>query len=152
MVRVTRSLVVIVLYLSLSALVFSQATLASAPQPELIYGESSVEWPATVPDAGLLLTVSGPSGLYVRQENPAGTWGRFSLVNEQGQVRPDGVYKWELVIQAGWEAVVESGWFEIQGGRPVAEGIGEQQPVVVEGRAPVNSVYVDSQGRLGVGT
>ena len=137
---------------SLSLLAFSQATPAPVIEPEVIYGTTSVEWPASIPDAGLLLTVSGPAGLYLRQENPAGAWGRFSLVDQQGQMRPDGIYKWELMVQAGWEAVVESGWFEIRGGRVVAEGTGETQPVVVEESAPARSLYVDSQGRLGVGT
>jgi len=155
MLSVTRSLVVIVLYLTLSVLVFSQSTPASVPEPEVIYGASSVEWPTSVPDAPVLLTISGPAGFYLRQENPAGTWGRFSLVDEQGQMRPDGVYKWELVSQAGWDDAAhatQSGWFQIQNGKVVAEGAGETQPVVVEEQASGNSLYVDSQGRVGLGT
>ncbi|RPI23573.1 MAG: hypothetical protein EHM61_19425 [Acidobacteria bacterium] len=34
----------------------------------------------------------------------------------------------------------------------VAEGTGEDQPIVVEQNAPRNSVYVDHQGRVGLGT
>ena len=157
MLYVMRSLLVIALYSSLSVLAFGQSKRDFVQVPEVIYGATSVEWPASVPDAGLLLTISGPAGFYLRQENPAGTWGRFSLVNEQGQPRADGVYKWELVSQAGWEpsdeaSQVQSGWFEVQSGRVVADGIGEGQSVTVEERAPANSLYVDSQGRVGVGT
>jgi len=150
-----RSFLVIILYLSLSLPVFSQSASPSHEAPEVVYGQMSVDWPAAVPDAGLLLTVSGPQGLYLRQAHPAGDWASFSLIDEQGQVRPDGLYKWELVLQAGWETerqTAESGWFQIKGGRVVAEGTGENQPVVVEKSAPENSVYVDQQGRVGVGT
>ncbi len=151
MSHVTHCLFVIALCSSLSLQVFSQ-TNPSAQKSEIVFTDSSVEWPAPVPDGGLLLTVSGPEGLYVRQEYPAGHWPRFSLVDGQGQARPDGVYKWELVVQSGWEGVVRSGWFEIREGRPVAEGAGEQQPVAVEETAPQNSLYLDGQGRLGLGT
>ena len=129
----------------------------TATESQVIYTTTLVEWPASVPDAGLLLTVSGPGGLYLRQENPAGSWGRFTLLNEQGQPRPDGIYKWELIRRSGWETpddanLVQSGWFEIQNGKVVAEGIGEIQSVVVEEQAPANSLYVDNQGRVGLGT
>jgi len=79
-------------------------------------------------------------------------------VNEQGEARPEGVYKWELVVQgrgkAGEQATeVQSGSFEVQGGRIFAERIpGEKQSVVVEENTPENSLYVDSQGRVGLGT
>jgi len=155
MLPVTRSCLVVVLYLSLSGLVSSQSAPASVQAPEVIYSQTDVEWPAPVPDAGLLLTVSGPDGLYLKQEQPAGSWARFSLMDAQGLARPDGVYKWEVVIQAGWETAAqrrESGWFQIQGGRVVAQGRGENQPVVVEETAPDNSIYVDQEGRLGIGT
>jgi len=151
--RVRNSFLVIALYLSLPV-VFSQSAPASDHPPEVLYGETSIEWRGPVPDAGLLLTVSGPKGLYVRQEHAAGSRARFSLIDEQGQLQPDGVYKWELVVQAGWEegSQAQSGWFQIQGGRVVAEGTGDKQPVVVEVTAPQNSLYVDNQGRVGIGT
>jgi len=155
MLRAPCSLVVIVLCLNLSVLAFSQATPPSVPEPEVIYGATSVEWPTTVPDAGVLLTISGPAGLYLRQENPAGSWGRFSLTDEQGEPRPNGIYKWHLVVQAGWdgaEHATQSGWFQIHNGKVVAERIGGRQPVVVEEQAPASSLYVDSQGRVGLGT
>lgn len=150
--RATRTFLVIPLCLILCP-ALSQSVPASV-QAEVIYGETSVEWPAPVPDSGLLLTVAGPEALYVRQEHPAGHWARFSLINEQGQPRPDGVYKWELVVQAGWQEAspVRSGWFMIQGGKLFAEGNRERQPVVVEETAHDNSLYVDSQGRVGIGT
>ena len=72
-------------------------------------------------------------------------------------MRPDGTYKWELVSQVGWESPGEmnepqSGWFQIQNGKVVAEGIGEKQSVVVEEQAPASSLFVNSQGRVGLGT
>ena len=151
--RKTRSFLVIPLYLTLCLLAFGQAAHALAPSLDLVYGESSVEWPAPV-DLGVLLTVSGPDGLYLRQEHRAGSWPQFRLSDEQGRPRPDGVYKWELTVQAELEAEgqIRSGWFQIQRGRVVAEGTGEKQAVVLEGSAPDNSVYVDNQGRLGLGT
>jgi len=128
---------------------------AAAAVQEGLDKERVVEWPAPAPDAGFILTVSGPEGFYSRQEYLAGSWARFSLSNELGQPRSDGVYKWELVVQAGWEPrgqASQSGWFQLQGGRPVTAGTGEKQPVIVEENAPGNSLYVDSQGRVGVGT
>ncbi|RPI28698.1 MAG: hypothetical protein EHM61_04165 [Acidobacteria bacterium] len=155
--HVGHSLLAISMYSSLSLFVFSQATPSQAL--EVIYGETLVEWPSYMPDRGLSLTVSGPEGLYLKQEHPAGTWARFGLLDAQGLPRADGVYKWELVVQAGWEAAgdasarqVQSGWFRLQGGRVTGEGTPQQQPLVVEETAPYNSLYVDGQGRLGIGT
>ncbi|RPI28219.1 MAG: hypothetical protein EHM61_05915 [Acidobacteria bacterium] len=152
--HITNSVLIAALYSSLSFVVVSQTT--PAPSPNVIFGEGAVEWPAFAPDAGIRLTVSGPDGLYVRQEHPAGSWARFSLTGEQGQPHPDGVYKWELVVQTGWEnhpgLSPQSGWFVIQKGQVVGEGAGEQQPLVVEENAPQNALYVDSRGRVGVGT
>jgi len=147
MSHVARPFLVVALSLSLSLFAFSQP-----PATEVIYGQTAVEWPAALPDAGSLLTVSGPGGLYLRQHQPAGNWPHFSLANEQGIPRPDGVYKWEVVLQAEWEGRVQSGWFQIQGGRVVAEGTGAEQPVFVEEGAPRNSIHVDQEGRVGIGT
>jgi len=155
MLCVARSFLVIFLYLNLPVLVFSQAAPASM-SPEVLYGESWVEWPASRPDSGLLLTIAGPEGVYLKQEHPAGSWARFNLIDNRGQTRADGFYKWELVVQAAWETPgqgqVQSGWFELRGGTVVAEGKGENSPVVVEAKAPGNSLYVDQEGRVGIGT
>ncbi|RPI27423.1 MAG: hypothetical protein EHM61_08510 [Acidobacteria bacterium] len=153
--NVRNSLLVIALHLTLPGFVLSQSSPARLSELEVIHGETAVEWPAVAPDVNLLVTVSGPEGLYLRQEQPAGTWARFSLVNKQGQARPDGIYKWELVIQSGWQDGGQgtySGWFEIQGGRVAMAGSGEKQPVTLEEQAPENSLYIDSEGRVGVGT
>ncbi len=157
MLRVPRSFLVIAVSLSLSLPVFSQTAhqrgaANAGSESHVVYGPTSVEWPASVPGGDLLLTVSGPQGIYLKQEGQPGSGARFSLVDEQGEPRPDGVYKWELVIQTGGEVAVESGWFQMDGGRVVAEGTGEQSPVVVEESAPANSIYVDAQGRVGLGT
>ncbi|RPI26858.1 MAG: hypothetical protein EHM61_10405 [Acidobacteria bacterium] len=149
------SFVIVAVCLGLSLSLFSQPAPASAPIPEVVYQESSVEWPDSVPDRGSVLTIAGPERLYFRSEHSAGNWARFSLLDEEGRSRPDGVYKWELIVQAGgWEDVsVQSGWFEIRGGKVIAEQVaGEKQPVVLEAEAPENSLYVDRAGRVGVGT
>ncbi|RPI22854.1 MAG: hypothetical protein EHM61_21205 [Acidobacteria bacterium] len=161
--RLRDSFVIITLCLSLCVLVFGQVFPSSLQTPDVVYGASWVEWPGSVPDRGLVLAVSGPEGLYLKQEYPAGSWARFSLVDEQGRPRQEGVYKWELVLHAdGWQdpnelgqrgGQIRAGWFQIQDGRVVAEqNRGESQPVVVEESAPENSLYVDEQGRVGVGT
>jgi hypothetical protein len=161
--RFPHSFVAIILSLTLSVTAYSQARSDSFQASEVLYGESWVGWPVSVPDAGLVLTVSGPEGVYLKQDYSAGSQPRFSLLDEQRGARPNGVYKWELVIQpAGWEgssqpmppgSEMRSGWFEIRGGRVVAEQTSaEKQPVVVEEGAPENSLYVDREGRVGVGT
>ncbi|RPI21072.1 MAG: hypothetical protein EHM61_25640 [Acidobacteria bacterium] len=152
--RLDRPILVAALSALLPVLALSQTGPASVPAGDILFSQSSIEWPASAPDAPVILTVSGPGALFIKQEHPAGGWARFNLLNEQGRPQPDGVYKWELVVQAGWEvaAQVRSGWFEIRGGRVVAEGPGDTQAVVIEEKAPQNSLYVDSHGRVGVGT
>jgi len=113
------------------------------------------------PDRAAVLAVSGPEGLYLKQDCPAGSWAQFSFSDEQGRPRPDGVYKWELVIQtAGWghdsadpSNEVRTGWFQIRAGRVIAgETLTESNPTVFEEGAPGNTIHVDSEGRVGVGT
>lgn len=141
----------LVVLLSLFVFTFGQ------PIPEAILGGSSVEWPTSAPDQATVLAVAGPGTLYFRQECPAGHWARFSLLDQQGQPRPDGVYRWELVLQgAGWETPrpgIRSGWFQLSGGKVVAgEAATENPPIAIEQGAPENSIYADAEGRIGLGT
>jgi len=149
--RFERSIFAAFMFLSLCLVAFNPPASASAPA-ELIYGQSSVEWPSTVPGAGLVLTVSGPEGLYLRQEYQAGSWPRLSLIDEQGRTRPDGLYKWELILQAESGSEIRSGVFLIQKGRFVGQDLREESPAKVEGDAPENSLYIDNEGRVGIGT
>ncbi|RPI20672.1 MAG: hypothetical protein EHM61_26555 [Acidobacteria bacterium] len=149
--RPEQSLVVTVLFLTLFTTIFSQEAIASQP-PEIIYGQSSVEWPAPAPDANLVLTLSGPEGLYLKQEYQAGVWPRLSLIDEQGRARPEGVYKWELIVQFGWGSETQSGQFLIERGRAIPQAAREKQSATIEPGAPENSLYVDNQGRVGIGT
>jgi len=157
------SCVLIGLILMLSALAFSQPAQSSPDYLVADYRESSIDWPSQVPGAAHKLTISGPEGFYLKKSFPAGVRTRFSLLNEQGRPLADGRYKWELVVQpaaseepgqAGLSKdEVHYGWFEIQGGKAVSE----QNPVdrgsiVVEQGAPDNAVYIDSEGRVGLGT
>lgn len=145
--RFQQSFLVILVGLTLCLFSVSQAT--AAEKPEVIYGQSLVQWVAP-DDGGAVLAIAGPDGLYLRQEFPAGTSPSFSLLN--GEPRPDGVYKWELVTKAA-NGLTQSGWFEIRGGKVVAEEIStDKPPVVVEDGAPANSLYIDRDGRLGAGT
>jgi len=160
--RLDRVLVAITFCLSLSVLGFGQPAVDVAAR-DIVYREVSVEWPGSVGYAGLILTLAGPQGLYIRHEYPAGSWATFSLLDEKGRPRPDGVYKWELVLQGeGWQDStppgpsdnkIRDGWFKIRDGKVVAEqGPGERESVVIEESAPENSLYLDGQGRVGLGT
>ncbi|RPI28444.1 MAG: hypothetical protein EHM61_05070 [Acidobacteria bacterium] len=161
--RLRRFFVIVTLCFNLTVVVFTQDSPASTQRQELICRDSWVEWPSFVSDRGVLLVVSGPQGLYVKRSHPAGEWPRFSLLDDEGRPRPDGIYKWEVVGQAAaWgdagpasplKSEVQSGWFEIRAGKAVSEQTaGEKWPITVEAEAPENSIRVDREGRVGVGT
>ncbi|RPI17860.1 MAG: hypothetical protein EHM61_29050, partial [Acidobacteria bacterium] len=161
--RLDRVLAAITFCVILSVFVFSRPATVSSAARDIIYGETAVEWSSIAPDAGVVLTLAGPGGLYLRQDYPAGNWPRFSLLDEQGRPRPEGIYKWELVAQADdwrsssqsdqFDSRIRAGWFRVRGGRVVAEQAPDAgQPVAIEDNAPENSLYVDNQGRVGVGT
>ena len=57
---------------------------------------SGVQWLSAVSDIGLVLTVSGPDGSSWRQEIAPGERPVFSIFDEGGALRPEGVYVWEL--------------------------------------------------------
>ena len=52
-----------------------------------------IEWQPLVSYAGLILTVSGPEGLYFREESGAG-----SVPSFESSGRPDGSYTYELRV------------------------------------------------------
>jgi hypothetical protein len=62
-------------------------------------GAAGVEW---VPQAAgydrVVLTVSGPGGMTLRQELPAGKTAALSLFDGKGQRLPDGGYAWQLEV------------------------------------------------------
>ncbi|RPI26621.1 MAG: hypothetical protein EHM61_11225 [Acidobacteria bacterium] len=148
--RFKNALVGVIFSLNLLVLVYSQPEPASQEAAEAIYNQTWVEWPAFAPERGAVLTIAGPKGLYLRQEYGPGGPPRFVVLDEQGRPRPEGIYKWELVGQAGR---VSSGWFEIRGGKIAREQqAGERQPVMVEDGAPENTIYADREGRVGIGT
>ncbi len=59
-------------------------------------GSSSIEWQPAVAGVGMVLTVSGPHGFYLRQEVQAGESATFSVFDKAGQLRSAGQYAWEL--------------------------------------------------------
>ncbi|RPI26971.1 MAG: hypothetical protein EHM61_10015 [Acidobacteria bacterium] len=72
--RLRNCLNVLILSLNLSIPILGEGTSGSLQAPEVIYAETSVDWPVSAPDRGLLLTVSGPGRLYLQREYPAGSW------------------------------------------------------------------------------
>jgi hypothetical protein len=70
---------------------------------------AGVEWRPTVLEVGLVLIVSGPDGFYSRQETAPGVSPRFSVFDELGALRPNGIYVWELrpVVRLDTEVAAE---------------------------------------------
>src|SRR5258708_6172540 len=66
---------------------------------------AGVRWDASVPNAGLSVTVSAPDGRLFRREYKAGSSAEFALSDKDGSRLPDGQYTYELrlnpVLQAG---------------------------------------------------
>lgn len=60
-------------------------------------GPSGLSWRATIPHDALILTIGG-NGHALRTELGSGEMAEFALVDEEGHVLPDGLYKWELRI------------------------------------------------------
>jgi hypothetical protein len=81
-------------------LLAATAGLAAAAAPEVAsvgVTADGIVWNAQVAHERLVLTVSMPGGAVDRQEYRAGEQPSFSVFDRAGQVRQDGVYKWELV-------------------------------------------------------
>ena len=57
---------------------------------------TGIEWRPVSSELGLVLTVSGPRGFYLRQEVAAGQAAQFSLFDAAGALRPAGSYVYEL--------------------------------------------------------
>jgi hypothetical protein len=69
---------------------------ASAAVAELAGAGAGLEWRPLGGHAGMVLKVSGPGGLTLRREFPAGASASLSLFDAAGQLLPDGAYNWEL--------------------------------------------------------
>jgi hypothetical protein len=61
------------------------------------FGAASADWQLASPGGKSSLTVVGPAGRE-SLESPAGVAPSISLFDRKGQLRPDGVYRWELVV------------------------------------------------------
>jgi hypothetical protein len=59
-------------------------------------GPAGIEWRPVATEMGLVLTVSGPQGFYLRQEYGPGQTASFSVFDSAGAVRAAGSYKYEL--------------------------------------------------------
>ncbi len=131
-----------------------------SPPFDVNYAPSSIQWSVFVPASGCVLTVSGPGGYYWRQEYASNSRPEFSVTDHQGMPLPEGPYRWELVAQLppgpGGEAPDEpnpivSGSFLISGGVIIPKP-DDAQPAMVEEGAPLRSLFLDREGRLGLGT
>ena len=85
-------------FLALAGLVCGVAAAGAAPgklaTPNA--GPAGIEWRPVATEMGLVLTVSGPQGFYLRQEYGPGQTASFSLFDSAGAVRSAGSYKYEL--------------------------------------------------------
>ncbi len=76
---------------------FGVAGMAAAQSPVAapLVGSAGIEWRPIV-ERGIELTVSGPDGFYLRQSFGTGESVVFSAFNEDGSLRPEGNYAFEL--------------------------------------------------------
>ena len=64
-----------------------------------VVADGRVEFPSAADGTGAVLTVTGPDGLHVRRDFPAGHPASFALRGAAGAQLPDGVYRWELAAR-----------------------------------------------------
>lgn len=105
-----------------AALALGVAAVASADESvRLRFGAASADWQLASPGGKSSLTVVGPAGRE-SVEYPAGVSPSVSLFDPKGQLRPDGVYRWELVVAPlkAVERTEEGEGSEIPGGRVVS--------------------------------
>ena len=76
----------------------SEGVRESKPFAEMAVGAGRVDWQPSGDYENLTLTVAGPEGLWFRQEFAAGQPASLSLMNQAGQLLPDGTYAYELRI------------------------------------------------------
>ncbi len=86
---------------------------AAAPAAAMQVSSSAVNWLPAEDHEGLALTVSGPDGVWVRQEFGPPDLPTFGLFDAQGQRYPDGSYTYELRTT---DRLLVSGSFEIREG------------------------------------
>ena len=78
----------------LGVVVVAEAAPARLANPNA--GPAGIEWRPVATEMGLVLTVSGPQGFYLRQEYGPGQTASFSVFDSAGAVRPAGSYVYEL--------------------------------------------------------
>jgi len=87
-----------ILVLALGGLLAIPAVAAGPAQLAAINVSSvGIEWQPNVSYEKLVLTVSGPGGVVLRRELPAGTAPSFGVFGDDGKPLPDGAYTYELV-------------------------------------------------------
>lgn len=159
------------LTLTLLALVLCLGTSTTAaqgpdegPVAAVSVGPTRIEWQPLVSYAGLILTVSGPDGLYFKEESGPG-----SVPSFESSGRPDGSYTYELrvvpvvdaetrqALDAARESgdssaveqlqrqgklpqqpLVQSGYFSIEGGAILMDGATEEPAVQSLDEPPIS--------------
>ncbi|HEV8579577.1 MAG TPA: tail fiber domain-containing protein [Thermoanaerobaculia bacterium] len=130
---------------------FSTAAAASPGSPqsdaEAVKLESaSLQWEVPGKRSSGVLTIAGPGGSMERREIASGSTPAFSLYDAKGFPRPDGSYKWELVLApegAGSAGRVLSGSFQILNGAFVQPGEVERPASTRRQSGPQSSVAKD---------
>ena len=91
----SKRLTVVLLTLALGVLA-GPTFAAPAPLARLTTTSTGVEWHPVQARSGFLLTISGPDGFYSRRTLAAGEAPSFTVFDDDGSVRPDGTYVYEL--------------------------------------------------------
>ena len=117
-----RTLLLLTLFPALFLVTLAQS--GSGPTPiDVNYLGAAVEWVPLVPVEGCVLTITGPDRFQLKQNYAADARPVFTVRDERGLARPDGSYRWELVLQlphtAGVPNPVVSGRFGIEAGSVV---------------------------------
>src|SRR5688500_5620554 len=90
------------------------------PLAEMTVGASRIDWLPAGDSDHLVLTVAGPTGIWVRKEFPAGQPVSLSLSDPEWEHLPDGTYTWELRVVSPpgtpERSFVESGHFFVKDG------------------------------------
>ncbi len=149
----------------------ADAPLARAPIATMSLSASGIDWQPQMDHGGVVLTVSGPDGFYLRQEFAPDASPSFDIFDKAGNLLPDGAYKFELTLsprlgneakramaatgdaQRGLEGqtargLVESGFFRVhQGAIVLPEGEEERSAkgvaAVLSGATAKDQVILD---------
>jgi len=119
-------IVVCMVLLALPAGAPALATAPSLDQPPIAVmaiEPGQISWYPQVENGGLVFTVSGPDGFYLRQEHPSGAVPTLEPKDGAGNALPDGSYRYELRLSPA-KADPPTVYDETQRGLAPSEGPG----------------------------